>query len=179
MWLNGVAEVMVPQLERSEYLCELRNIAENIVREHLEHSDVHPPAKVEPEIEERADVQESCRESSANVGNADASEDEQPPPQTTRGTMDSPCTPEAMPAFVIPMTQDKTLEELPSQLDFEWQDSVSPNPTPAVVGDAVAAASVGKTNVMEDNTFVLVSQIAEEAVKNATQEPTQEAHVTI
>ena len=164
----------MPQLERSEYLCELRNIAENIVRERLEHSEVHPPAQGEPDIEERADVQESCRESSANLGNADASEDEHPPPQTTGVTMDSPCTPEAMPAFVIPMTQEKTLEELPSQLD-----SVSPNPTLAVVGAAVAVASVANTNVMEVNAFVLVSQIAGEAVKNATHDPTQEAHVTI
>jgi hypothetical protein len=30
MWVNGLAEVMVPPMERSEYMCKLRNIAENI-----------------------------------------------------------------------------------------------------------------------------------------------------
>ena len=146
---------------------ELRNIAENIVRERLEHSEVHPPMQCEPEIEERGEVQESFRESSANLGNAEASEVDQPPPQTTPVTIDSPSTPagsQTIPAFVIPMTQEKTLQDLPSQMDFDWQDSVSPNPTLAM-----AAASVGNPEVMEVDTFVLVSQIAEEAVKNATQ----------
>jgi hypothetical protein len=79
-----------------------------------------------------------------------------------------------MPAFVIPMTQEKTLEGLPSQLDFEWTESVSTNPTPAVVDAAVAAPSVGNAEVMEVDAFVLVSQIAEEAVKDATQDLPQE-----
>jgi hypothetical protein len=174
MWLNGMAEVMVPPLERPEYMLELRNIAENIARERLEHSEVHPPAQGEPQIDERADVQESCRESSAHLGNAEVSEVEQPDPRTMRVSIDSPSTPEAMPAFVIPMTQEKSLEELPSQLDFDWQDSVSSNPTPAGTGAVVAAASEANPKVMEVDTFVLVSQIAEEAVKNATDDLSQE-----
>jgi hypothetical protein len=39
-----VADVMVPSLERAEYLEDLRNLADNIVRDRLEHSDVHPLA---------------------------------------------------------------------------------------------------------------------------------------
>lgn len=177
MCVNGLAEVMVPPMERSECIWELCNIAENIVRERLEHSEVHPPARGDPDISERADLQQSCRESSGLLGNAEASEVEQPPPQSTCVSIDSPCTPEAMPAFVIPMTQEKTLEDLPSQMDFDWQDSVSPNPTPADVGVAVAAASVGDPKVVEVDAFVIVSQIAEEAVKSATQQlPQEETH---
>lgn len=67
------------------------------------------------------------------------------------------------------MTQDKTLEDLPSQLDFDWQDSVSPNPTPVV-----AAPSVVAPNVTEINAFVMVSQIAAKAVKDATQQLPEE-----
>jgi hypothetical protein len=127
----------------------------------LEHSEVHPPIQFEPQFDERTDVQDSCREGSTNEDNAKASKVDQ-------------STLEAMPAFIIPMTQEKTLEGLPSQLDFEWTESVSPNPTPAVVDAVVAAPSVGNPEVMEVDAFVMVSQIAEEAVKDATQDQPQE-----
>lgn len=81
--------MMVPPLERSEYMYELRNIADNIVRERLEHSEVHPPVHNGPETFDSGKVQESFRESSDNLGNADASEVEQPPPHVTHASMDS------------------------------------------------------------------------------------------
>jgi hypothetical protein len=75
------------------------------------------------------------------------------------------------------MTQEKTLEDLPSQMDFDWHDSISPNPKPADPAVAVAAASVGDPKVVEVDAFVIVSQIAEEAVKSATgQLPQEETH---
>ena len=62
------------------------------------------------------------------------------------------------------MTQDRSLDDLPSQMDFDWQVSQSLNPTPRVgpAGDV-------PSNVKEVNEFVLVSQIAEEVVKDATE----------
>ena len=170
--MNDLSDIMVPQLERSQYACKLRNVAENISRERLEHSEVEPPRQYVPQIDERDEVQESFHVTSANVGNAEASQVEHPPPQTPCVTLGSPSTPvglEAIPAFVMPMTQEKTLEALPSQLDFDWQDSVSPNPTPAVAVDRV-----GSPKDMEVDEFVLVSQIAEEAVKNATTQASQQ-----
>lgn len=165
---------MAPSLERSETINELRNIAENLGRERLEQSEVHPPVQQWPQTEDQGEVQESFRGSSAVLGNAEASEVDQPPPQTTPVTMDSPTTPvglQAIPAFVILMTQEKTLEDLPSQMDFDWQDSVSPNPPPAVAG-----ISEGSAKSMEVKAFVLVSGIAEEAAINATKHlPEQEA----
>ena len=38
---------MVPSLERSEYMYELRNIAENIVMERCKNSEVHLPTHTE------------------------------------------------------------------------------------------------------------------------------------
>lgn len=122
---------MIPSLERSPFIDELRNIADNLVRERLEQTEVQPPVQYGPQTQDPGEVQESFRESCANLGNADRSEVDQPPPQSTPATMDSPSTPvglQAIPSFVIPMTQEKTLEDLPSQMDFDWQDSVSPNP---------------------------------------------------
>lgn len=161
---------MVPPRVSSEYMYELRLIAENIVRERLENLEPVVHIGAEPVEGDRA--QESFRESSANLANADASEVEQPPPVSPHATIDSTSTPgdsQAIPAFHIPMTQAKSLEELPSQLDFEWQDSECPNPTPVV-----AAASVEPPNAMEMNAFDLVSQIASEAAKNATEQLPQE-----
>ena len=157
---------MVPLLERGEYMYELRNIAENIVRERLEHFSVHPPVHSGPHTFQTGEVQESCRESSAIPGNAEASEVPQPPPDSTHAAIDFSSTPggsQAIPAFHIPMTQERTLEGLPSQMDFDW--SASPIPTPAM-----AAATAVPPKVTEVNAFVMVSQIAEEAVKNATQQ---------
>lgn len=38
---------MVPSLEQPEYMLELRNVAENIVRERCTHSEVHAPTCTE------------------------------------------------------------------------------------------------------------------------------------
>ena len=62
------------------------------------------------------------------------------------------------------MTQDKSLEELPSQLDFDWQDSVSPKSTPAVSEATDVAPKHPK-----ESADVEVSQIAQEAVVHTTQ----------
>lgn len=163
----GLADVMVQPLERREYLYELRGVSENIVQERLEQLQVRS-RNMWPETFERGKVQES-----ANVGVLDASEVEQAPPHSPNATMDSTSTPDdsqAIPAFHIPMTQGKSLEELPSQLDFEWTESVAPNPMPVV-----DAASVVPPHDPELNSFVMVSQIASEAVKNASEDlPQQE-----
>ena len=163
---------MVPSLERSEYMEELRNIADNIVRERLEHSEVHPPAHATPAANVLScDVAHPCPQSPASIGTfgkASASEDVQRPVEYVG------------PAFHIPMTQEKSLEELPSQLDFEWQDSVSPNSTPAHVttrnlgGEMDIVGTPRPTTVPHDmdvDTFVEVSQIAQEAVVDATHQP--------
>ena len=159
---------MVAPLERNVYMYELRGVVENIVHERLENSQRQPPVQHRPVIDERDELQESFRESSANLVNAEASEVDQPPPQTPCATQGSPSPPapsQAIPVFVIPMTQEKTLESLPSQLDFDWQDSLSTNPTPAA-----AAECARSPKAMEVDEFVMVSQIAEEAVKSATEQ---------
>ena len=61
------------------------------------------------------------------------------------------------------MTQEKTLLELPSQLDFDWQESATQGPS--------IAPPAAQNPVEEVDTFVLVSQIAQEAVMDATQGP--------
>ena len=162
----GLAELMVPLLERSEYMYELRNIAENIVRERLEQQEVRS-RNIWPETFGGGNVQES-----ENLGVADASPIGSPPPHSPNATMASTSTPgdsQAIPAFHIPMTQGKTLEELPSQIDFEWTEPVGPSPTPVV-----DAASVVPPIDPELNSFVLVSQIAAEAVKNASDDLPQQ-----
>lgn len=63
------------------------------------------------------------------------------------------------------MTQDRNLEELPSQLDFDWQDSVSPKSTPTVP-EAIDVAPKHP----EESADVEVSQIAQEAVVHTTQQ---------
>jgi hypothetical protein len=102
--------------------------------------EVHPPRLSGHGPVERDEVQESFLESCSNLG-------------TPLG-----------PAFNIPMTQDKTLEELPNQIDFEWQDSLSPKLIPALA-TSIATAPIDT----EDNAFVEVSQIAQEAVVHAIQ----------
>lgn len=84
---------MVPPRVRSEYMYELRLIAENIVRERLENFD-HV---------ERYKAQETFRESSGNLGNAAASVVEQPQPLSPHAQMDSTTAgdSQAIPAFHI------------------------------------------------------------------------------
>ena len=76
------------------------------------------------------------------------------------------------------MTQEKSLEDLPSQLDLDWQDSVSLTPTPSLATtrnlgqelEAVASSQVDDPPVVVAiDTFAEVSQIAQEAVMDATQ----------
>jgi len=110
---------------------------------------VHPPGLSGHGPDERGDEQESFPDGSGNLG-------------TPLG-----------PAFHIPMTQDKTLEDLPSQIDFEWQDSVCPLPTPAV-RTTPAAAPTGPENIE----LLEVSQIAQEAVVNLTQQQAEDQEVS-
>lgn len=134
-------ELMVPPVEPSEYLEELRNHAETVSRERMEQSELHPPGLSGHEPVECSEEQESFPEGPGNLG-------------TPLG-----------PAFHIPMTQDRTLEELPSQIDIEWQDSVSPLPASALGTTAAAAPAYP-----QDSEFVEVSQIAQEAVVQASQQ---------
>ena len=159
---------MVPSLERPEYMYELRNIADNIVRERCKHSAVHFPAHTEGVQMHKV---------------AEDSHDHEPP-LGARPANDSPSTHEtehAGPAFHIPMTQEKSLQDLPSQLDFDWQDSATPGPSTAaatarnsgeeldVLGTPTLAASPMHVDV---DTFVQVSQMGHEAVMDAIHQET-------
>ena len=82
------------------------------------------------------------------------------------------------PAWVIPMTQAKSLEDLPSQLDMDWQDSVSLTPTPSLAATrnlnqeleaVVSSQVVNPPEVVAVDTFAEVSQIAAEVVMDAAQ----------
>ena len=154
--MHILADVMVPSLERSEYMEELRNIGDNIARERLEHSALHPPTQpMLPTDASSSEVAQSRPLTPTDLGascKAGESEDVQPSVE--------PHVPHVGPAFHIPMTQEKSLEDLPSQMDFGWQESVSPNPTPVL----------GTTRNMGGE-FVEVSQIAQEAARDATAEP--------
>jgi hypothetical protein len=81
------------------------------------------------------------------------------------------------------MTQVKSLEDLPSQLDFDWQDSVSPNPAPAPtrarsLGGELDVVGTPQTSVLpmevDVDTFEEIAEIAQEAVAVATQQPPAE-----
>jgi hypothetical protein len=158
---------MVPSLERTEYMYELHGIAENIVFERCKHSEVRPNT--------HSGGGESSKE-------ADCSQDVQPPKGPLTG-VDSPPVPghvHVEPVFHIPMTQDKTLQELPSQLDFEWTESPTPAPSsgPATARNLSEDLPVDNTPQAAEQTpevdvdsFVQVSQIAHEAVMAATQHP--------
>lgn len=190
-----LADVMVPSLERAEFMDELRAVADNIVRERLEHAEVHPIAHAAPTADVTScDVIQQSPKSPASIGTlgkAYGSEDVQRP-------LEAPSQADARhsplphgvepvgPAFHIPMTQSKSLEELPSQLDFEWQDAVSPNSTPAHIttrnlGGELDVAGTSRPAAESDGAdvgaFVEVSQIAQEAVQDAIQQPpSQEPH---
>lgn len=182
---------MVPSLERPEYLEDLHGVAENIVRERLEHSEVHPLAHSRPPTGASSCemAQSHPQATTARGTSAKAAGSEEVIPsveahsvvveesQRMRGDV------YVGPAFHIPMTQAKSLEELPSQVDFDWQDSVSPNPTPALGAarnldgelDGVGTPrSVPAAIDVAMDTFVEVSQIAQEAVKDAMPQPSAE-----
>jgi hypothetical protein len=89
---------------------ELHGIAENIVIERCKHLEVRPNT--------HTGGGESYKE-------ADGEQDVQPPKEP-HTAMDSPTVAgdvHVEPVFHIPMTQEKTLQELPSQLDFDWTES--------------------------------------------------------
>lgn len=171
-----MADAMVPSLERSEYMDELRNIADNIVKERLEHSEVRPVAQsVLPTDASDSEVASTRPQTPTNVGTsatACVSEVVQPSVE--------PLAADVGPAFHIPMTQVSSLEDLPNQLDFEWQDSVSANPesilgTARNLGAELEAVGTQRNTAAPKDvgmaTFVEVSQIAQEAAKDATPQP--------
>ena len=67
--MHGLAGIMVPPLERVEYMYELRNIAKNIVSERCEHSKLHPPTHTrhEPAVQCN-EAAESFHEIDSNLG---------------------------------------------------------------------------------------------------------------
>jgi hypothetical protein len=185
---------MVPSLERAEYLEDLRNLADNIVRDRLEHSDVHPLAHGMPrtpasscEVAQSNPQSPTYRGASSKVVGSDVMI---PSVEALSGVVEESQQEQGDvdvgPAFHIPMTQAKSLEDLPSQLDFDWQDSVLANPTPAVgaarnldgelehVGTPRTVAAALDAGM---DTFVEVSQIAQEAVMDAM--PLQPAEAPI
>ena len=144
------AELLVTPLVPQEYMYELHNIAENIARERCDYSEVRPQVQSEPECEESVEVQHPVAEDGGNAVDA-----------------------EDGPAFSIPMTQGKTLVDLPSQMDFDWQYLVSPKGTPAEpTGMAVPPKDP------DESAFLEVQQIAEEAVVHATQQAGMETNNT-
>jgi hypothetical protein len=74
------------------------------------------------------------------------------------------------------MTQDKSLQELPNQLDLDCQESVLPTPMPSLAAvrnlgeelEVVGATQNADPPVVLD-TFAEVFQIAQESVMGATQ----------
>lgn len=174
---------MVPSLDRTEFMDEIRSVADNMVRGTLEQAEMHPIAHSTPTADvtscDEAQLTPPSPASTGTHGKAGGREDD-------AGNSPSAQAPSAHgvdpvgPAFHIPMTQSKSLEELPSQLDFEWQDAVSPNSTPAQVTarnlggelDVVGTSRLGTVSQGADvGAFLEVSQIAHEAVHDATQQP--------
>lgn len=177
---------MVTPLAPTEYLYELRAIAENITRERCQVADVHKP---QPTFHEE-DIHH-CEEQVTNAGTANTSADPSIPeaseavrplvePESSHMANDPPSIDAGPvgPAWHIPMTQERTLQDLPSQLDLEWQDSVSSTPTPSPAAiqvshelNAEELGAVEPSLVVEVavDTFAEVSQIAAEVVLDATQ----------
>jgi len=177
--LSGVADVLVPPRYQTEYLYELRLIAENISRERGLHSEVHPPVATivpehaphcEPHVTGASDPDNIC-----NVSTPQAPVDGQPEVDSgsKENTGDAPSA-DVGPAWLnISMTQEKSLQDLPSQLDLDWQDSVLPTPMPSLAarntGEELEGSSPNVEPPIVVDTFAEVSQIAQEAVMGATQ----------
>ena len=173
-----LADIMVPSLELPEYMYELRNIADNICRERCKHSELHPDPHFTTHTEAgpsyKVAEDEECVD--PQVDAAPATDVPSQAPDSHVG-----------PAFHIPMTQEKSLQDLPSQLDFDWQDSATPCPMSATTAarnlaeelDVVRtpAVAASPTHVQVD-TFVEVSQIAQETVMDsAVQEAVMDSAV--
>ena len=141
---------MVPSLERTEYMYELHGIAENIVIERCKHSEVRPNTHTG---------------GGASHKEADGEQDAQPPkePHTTLDSPPAPGDVPVEPVFHIAMTQEKTLQELPNQLDFDWTESTPPPAREDLHVDRTPEAALEA----DMDTFVQVSQIAQEAVLDA------------
>lgn len=68
------------------------------------------------------------------------------------------------PAWHILRIQDKTLQDLPSQLELDWQDSVSPRPNPSLNAAQKLSENldvVGKSQTAEPPVVVAVGTFAE------------------
>ena len=155
----NMTDLMVPSLERPEYMYELRGVAENIVRERIKHSEVSP----------HTESLESYKPHAASDG-VDPPLDAHPPRDEDSIHVG--------PAFHIPMTKVNELQDLPSQIDFDWQASAPPGPvttsaTARNLGEELdvvsTPASMALPSRVDENKFVEVSAIALEAVLVATQ----------
>lgn len=178
---------MVAPPEPTEFLYELRAVAENISRERCEQVEVHPPEAAHLEVHTHVTEMEVTNASNSdNVCNSSipqAAEVAQPPvePEFGFGV-------HVGPAWHILITQERSLQDLPSQMDLDWQDSVTPTPTrspaatrslgeelEAVGSSQVTEHAVGSSQVVEPavvesvDGFAEVSQIAQEAVTEATE----------
>lgn len=185
-----MADELVKPERPPEYLYELRAIAENIGRERVQESDVHKPKTTFQEVNTHHSEQQVTNASTANTSCnpsiPEASEVVRPvvEPESKLMANDSPSADvgHVGPAWHIPMTQERSLEDLPSQLDLDWQDSVSSTPTPSPAATQVPQrlnandlGAGGSSEVVEPqvvlavDTFAEVSQIAAEVVMAATQ----------
>jgi hypothetical protein len=176
--------VLVPVREPYEFVCDLRALAENISRERCIQWDPHPPKAVHREVDvAEVDVEVTIASTPEVEAIASTPKPAQvtPPAGETMSEVrvtNSPSTDAGVnvgPAWHIPMTQ--ALQELPSQLDVDWPDSVALTPTPSngttrnLVEelDAVGASQpVDTPIVIPLSAFVEVSQIAQKAVTDAT-----------
>ena len=175
---------MVPTPKPTEYLYELRAVAENISSSRSDQWEVHPPKAVQLEADVRGGEDEVSNANNSDnvdiVGRPTAAEVAQPllEPECGQNAQKSPSADPVVnvgPAWQIPMTQEGSLQDLPSQLDLDWQDSITPTPSLAATRnlgeelDAVVSSQVIETAVvMPVDAFVEVSQIAKEAVTDAT-----------
>ena len=193
---------MVPPTGPVEYLYELRVVAENICRDRGNNSEVHPEVTTlygvpfeECEVQvtdagnaEVSDIGAEAPDASNAVNGSgviipDASEDVQhrvgdDSNQNVEDADSRDVGVHVGPAWIIPMTQTKSLEDLPSQLDMDWQDSVSLTPTPSLAAtrnlgqelEAVASSQVlNPPEVVAVDTFAEVSQIAAEVAMDVAQ----------
>ena len=170
-----MADVMVPSLERTERMEELRNVADNIVRERSEHAEVVPVGHSRPRTDNSfSDMAQTDIGQSVTAAASEAQSDVAEESQRARVEVD------VGPALQIPMTQAKSLEELPSQLVFDWQNSEEPNPTPALGAarnlddqlDGVGTPRSVPATVDEGiDPFQEISQITHDAVMHAVPQP--------
>ena len=184
--LGWLADVLVPPREPTEYLYDLRALAENISRDRCMHLEVHPTAppeylqQCEPEVTNATNSDNICNVGTPATLGVVQVVDVQPQSKENVPSTDAEDVPstdaetDIGPAWHIPMTQEKSLQDLPSQLDVDWQDSVLPTPMPSLVAVRNLSSEldvVGSTQNVEPpvvlDTFAEVSQIAQEAVMDA------------